>query len=442
MEPVVKSDLHPEPSPTTGPVTEAERILTLDVLRGFALFGILMVNMPFFGMPFMRTLTDPELVQAPPLEQAAFLFVKTFFEYKFVSLFSLLFGIGFVVLLTRSGGRGEAFRPSYLRRIGVLAAIGLAHALLLWHGDILLLYAIVALLLLRWRDLPVRTLLRRSAAFLLVATTLGALAFGGQLLAKRAAGERMEAAYAKARGAIAAGEAPDGAEAMLRSEFDPANPIWQHAEQRAFRDGPLANALLFRAACYAMFLVHSLFGFGWHVLAMFLLGAAMMKSGFLLPGWRAWHRRLAFLALPAGLLLEAAHAWSYWAGGYAVSAAVAVTYPLHEIGSVLTMLGYVGVICLAVQGGAPAWLTNPVSAAGRMALTVYLSQTVISTAVMYWWGFGMFGSFSRVEMIGLTIVLYAVLAAASVLWLRAARFGPMEWIWRGLSYRTWQPLMR
>jgi uncharacterized protein len=428
--------------PGAGPVTERERIVTLDVLRGFALFGILMVNMPFFSLPFMQGIFDPSLAEGPVSEQAAFLFVKLFFEYKFVSLFSLLFGIGFAVQLSRARARGGPFVGIYLRRIGILFLIGLAHALLLWFGDILLFYSVIALALLLCRNLSPRTLIYLAAGALAVGLFLALLNHGAQQLSVHFAGEQMQQRYAEAQAALDEGRRSSGIKAVSEAQFDPNNPIWQDGELRAFRDGPFADAMTFRLITYAFAVVHTIFGFGWHILAMFLLGAAMMKAGFFRADRRHWHRRLAMIALPIGLIFEAAHAASYAMGGYGFSPGITLTLPLHEIGSVLLMLGYVGVICLIVSSGALKRLTDAIAAAGRMALTVYLSQTIIATGIMYWWGLGWFGSVNRVQMIGLTILIYIALVLLSVLWLRAFCFGPLEWLWRTLTYLKLQPIRR
>lgn len=428
--------------PATGPVTERERIITLDVLRGFALFGILMVNMPFFAMPFILVFFDPSLAEGPIGERLAFSLVKLFFEYKFISLFSLLFGIGFVVQLTRATARGGSFIPQYLRRIIILFLIGFIHAIGLWYGDILLMYSIAAVVLLFCASLSSRTLFILAIVSLLIGTVLSFGINGLQYVATEMGVEQAERSYAQAEEVLAGENVPSGFNAIEQAQFDPNNPIWTDAELRAYRDGPLSDALAFRSITYAFALIFAAFGYGWHVLAMFLLGAAMMKSNFFAPEKRHWHRRLALIALPIGLLLEGIVTAAHWMAGHEASLGVMLTLPLHELGSVLLMLGYVGAICLIVHAGLVKWLTTPIAAAGRMALTVYLSMTIITTGIMYWWGLGWFGSFNRVELIGLVIIIYAALVIFSVLWLKAFRFGPLEWLWRVMTYLKLQPIRR
>lgn len=423
-----------------GPVREHDRIITLDVLRGVALFGILMVNMPFFAMPFMHIFLDPTLAEGPLSERLAFAFVKVFFEYKFISLFSLLFGIGFVVQLTRMQARGGPFVSVYLRRLGILFLIGLIHAIGLWFGDILLMYSVIGVALLLCASFSPRVLMALAALALVVGMVFGLMMGGLQYLAMAADADRIEQRYASAEEIVAEGDAPSGFAAIKEVQFDPGNPIWIDAERRAFRDGPLGDALAFRAVIYGYAVLFSVFGYGWHVLAMFLLGAALMKLNFFAAAKRHWHMRLACIALPIGLLLEAIAVAAWWHGDFEYSLATVLMTPLHEIGSVLLMLGYVGVVILIVHGGLLAWLTEAIAAAGRMALTVYLGETLLATGIMYWWGLGLFDSFNRVELIGIALLIYTALVVFSVLWLNVFRFGPLEWLWRSLTYLRVQPM--
>jgi len=434
----------PDPAPDTPaePLPFHERIIALDVLRGCALFGIFMVNMPFFALPLMQSFHDPALADGPVSERLARAFVSLFFEYKFISLFSLLFGIGFVVQTRRgSSSYASGFTFRYLRRLGILFLIGLVHALGLWFGDILLIYAVTGLILLPLVRCTPKVLTILAAVALSIGTFLGTgftvLQYAGQQMNRDA----LARTYEEASAIVAAGEAPAGLSAMTRSQFDPGNPIWQDAETRAFRDGPFADAMAFRATNYAFAVVVALFHYGWHVLAMFLLGAALMKVDFFASHRADWHRRLVFFALPAGLLLEGIVTAHNWSGGQ-MTLTTALLLPVHEVGSILTMLGYVGVICLIAARPGASFITRPIATTGRMALTVYLAETIIATAIMYWWGFGRFGSLTRVEMIGLVIAIYACLVAASVVWLRCFRFGPMEWLWRTLTYMRPQPFIR
>lgn len=427
------------------PVGESERLLSLDVLRGFALLGILMVNMQSFTMPFMRMMHDPSLADGPLSEKLASAFVKTFFEYKFISMFSLLFGAGFAVQLMRAEARtgaGKSVIPVYIRRLFVLMLFGAAHAFGLWYGDILLVYALGGFGLLLFGFFKPKTLLIIAGVFLAVGILLSLLSGLAQVLMMGAAGEQMAQRYEEGAALVASGEAKRGFDGIQQAQWDPNNPIWSYAETMAFKEGPFTDALAFRVVSYAFMFMAGIFSFFWHVFAMFLLGAAMMKLQFFSPSRAVWHKRLVLIALPVGLLLELANAVQGWISGYDFSIMTIVMLPLHEIGSVVLCLGYIGVWCMIVDRG---WL-KPVTAAianvGRMALTNYIMQTVVSTFLMYWWGLAWFGDVSRVQMIQLVLAIYASQLALSVAWMSVFRMGPLEWLWRTLTYLRPQPILR
>jgi uncharacterized protein len=304
-------------------VREPQRILGLDVLRGLAIFGIYMVNMQFFALPFMHIFGYGELADATLREQVAWGVVKVFFEFKFISLFSLLFGMGLAMQLMRASAAGRSFAPLHLRRMGVLAVFGLLHGLLLWYGDILFLYAIVGTFLLLLLPLPPRTLLIIAAISIGLSVVLATGCGSIQVMAKQMQGQ---AAGPPAAGATGVDPAPPveeigpeelglevpperGWRAVLTSQFDPSRDVWIDGEIAAYKDGPFLDALAFRAVTYGFALIAAPFTYGWRVAGMFLLGAALMKLEFFRPDRRPWYGRLALFGLGVGLPLELLSAW-------------------------------------------------------------------------------------------------------------------------------------
>lgn len=437
----------PQPQPLA-PVAAHERIFALDVLRGFALLGIFMVNMPFFSMPFMSAVWDPSLAEAPASEQISWAIVKVFFEYKFVSMFSLLFGVGFTVQLMRAKARGGNFVPVYLRRMAVLFAMGLIHALLIWYGDILLIYSVIGLALFISIPLKSKALIGAAAAVL----TFGAiLAVGMAALTMLAPSFEPPASDTSQDEGVqeqTSSEVSPPAQPRRRladldarnGEFDPNSEAWKEVETNAFKHGPFIEAMLLRAVSYAYTIVFTMLGFGWHILAMFLLGAALMKLDFFSARFVGWHRALAFGLFPLGLAIEGASAYWSWGEAFEMGWHFVVVAGLHEFSSVFMSLGYVGIWCLIVHSGALRAVTKAFSNLGRMALTNYLLQSLTATFLMYWWGLGWFGDVSRAQQIGLVISIYLGQMLLSALWLRVFTIGPMEWLWRSLTYLRPQPL--
>jgi uncharacterized protein len=440
-----------------GPIREGERVLALDVLRGFAILGIFFVNMQFFGLPLMRVVADPALADGPIAERLAWAFVKVFCEYKFISLFSILFGIGLVVQMTRAEAKERKFVPVFLRRILVLGAIGFVHAFGMWYGDILLMYAIIALPLLLMRKLRPKTLLVIAVA-LVVASSVFALGCGALQFAFGAppgeAAAQVEAADPDAADVAAeptdAADAepaedavpPRGWAAIEAAQGDPSQDVWLEAETAAYREGPLLDALTFRAITYGYAFLSVAFGLGWRVLAMFLLGAALMRLGFFGAEREPWQKRMVVWGLALGLPLEIAAAAIIWGFDFQLGWHSIVAQALHDWGSLGLCLAYLGGVTLLVRRGVMgpvAWLLSRV---GRLALSAYLAETIVATTIMYWWGFARFATIGHLAQIGLVLVVYAAIAVACAVWLRFFTIGPFEWLWRTLTYGRIQPMLR
>jgi uncharacterized protein len=424
-----------------GPIPARDRIITLDVLRGFAVLGILFVNMPFFAMPLALASGTEGLADAPVREQMSWAIVETLVTYKFLSLFSLLFGAGLVVQMARAEAKGRRFVPLYLRRLAVLAAFGLAHGLLLWYGDILLRYAVLGLLPLLMRKARPRTLL--TVAVVLVA---GEAMFSSGCLSLQVASERWApAAQSQSEPPVdaAANEKPlRGLAAIVAANGEPSDERWMAAEIEAYKHGPAADALAFRSVSWAYVLLDAAFLRGWRIAGLFLLGAALMKLGFFLPQQRRWQRRLFLGGVAIGLPLELGAVGMLMANDHAVNFATATAALMHGLGSFALCLGYAGGVCLLAGAGRPRWLCTPLARVGRLTLSVYLLQSVVAAAIMYWWGWGRFGDFTRTELLALVVAICIALTALSAVWLRFFAIGPFEWLWRTLTYGRRQPLLK
>ena len=403
------------------PVTASERIQLLDILRGFALFGIFLMNIEFFS----RSLLDVSTGIEPGLSAPSWLadaFVYTFVRGKFWTLFSLLFGMGFAVMLARAQAAGRPFVALYLRRTVGLLLIGLAHGLFLWSGDILFSYALTAFaLLLFFRNTPVPRLWKWGTFFYGLLVLLMLLGAAG--MAAVAADPQVGAANAEAAAAIAA----------LRD-----------AETTTYASGTYADA---NAVRLTYFLHH--FGNNGFlvpmVLGMFLVGAWLVRSGAMADP--AAHRRLFVrLALWGGVLGLAITSWSLAIDPdpamdpAAPSAAPMVAMALHMLGSPLMALAYVGIVVLAWQSGA-RWL-GVLAPAGRMALTNYLLQSLVGTLLFYGYGLGLWGDVSRAGQTLVVVVVFALQVVASRWWLDRFRFGPVEWLWRAFTYLQRPPMRR
>lgn len=461
---------------TTGPVPITRRINAIDAVRGFALIGILMVNMQFFSEPF-----GDYLRQAPPpgsstADLVAFYGVKTFAEGKFYPLFSMLFGIGLALQWRRAEESGRKFLGTGLRRLAALGVLGLMHGFLIWYGDILFLYSTAGfvLLLLLVNRAKAKTLAFVGAGLMGVALLM-TLEYGaiGALTLPQQPAETNATPAPELQGGEPSPETPlaespvedpqDAAESnepvASESDMTPMDRaiallldrkqwrgvglplstlVWMEAEEEAYRDGPYRQALFFRASSYVFYLIFCMFGFWWHVAAMFCFGAAMLKAGLFEPRHAHWMRRLAVIGLAVGVPLNVL---------YAMMPTIAPTWAFLAFGQSILMIGgpilslaCLGAISWLIQSGKLALVTDTLSKVGRMALTNYLLQSTIATGVFYHWGLGLFGQTMPAQRVGIVLAIYAVNIIVSLLWLRVFRFGPMEWLWRTMTYMRPQPL--
>ena len=407
------------------PVAASERIELLDVLRGFALLGIFLMNIEFFSRSLLDVSTgiEPGL---PGLSWLADAFVYTFVRGKFWTLFSLLFGMGFAVMLARAQAAGRPFTALYLRRTVGLLLIGLAHGLFVWSGDILFSYALAAFaLLLFFRNTPVSRLWKWGIAL-----------YGLLVLLMLVGAAGMLAAAADPQALAEASEANAGASAAVEA--------LRESERVAYASGSYAEANAVRLAYFLQHVGNNAFLVPM-VLGMFLVGAWMVRSGAMADP--AAHRRLFVrLAWWGGLLGLALTAWSIAIDPdpkmdpALPAAAPMAAMALHMAGSALMAVGYIGVVVLAWQAGA-RWL-GVLAPAGRMALTNYLLQSLVGTLLFYGYGLGLWGDVSRAGQTLIVFVVFALQVAASHWWLARFRFGPMEWVWRSFTYLQLPPMRR
>lgn len=406
----------------TGPVQENERIETIDVLRGFALFGILLVNIGFFAFP----LSEPFYLapDAGSLDATLHWLTAWLAQGKFYPLFSLLFGMGFAMQMDRADARGLQGRSIHARRLAVLFLIGIVHALLIWAGDILTVYAVLGFVLLLFAHAPARSLMIAAIA-----------SYGLQLLLTGMFMFAMAAVYAN----------PEAASETLR-DFDAARNemLALRADAwTAYSSGTFMDVTRIRMREFGMMLQNLAF-FGFQILGMFLLGAWFGRNRILANPLR--HRRLLktllVLSVVVGLPVSFVFANLHASVDYLVpSPVMAQSFFLNLIAGPLIALGYLAVIVFAMQSRAAGAL-RLLAPVGRMALSNYLLQSLVCTLIFYSYGFGLFAQPGTSALVVLVFSLFAVQVVLSHWWLTRFRFGPAEWLWRSFVYLELQPLRR
>lgn len=485
--PTSSTPIFPPPAAPPAPIARAERIRGIDIARGLALLGILLVNVRFFFAPFASGLRPVQVDSMPvpdAFDIAAWAFVETFATFKCISLFSMLFGFGLALQAARLEAAGRSRWGFGLRRLAVLLVVGLLHGFVVWYGDILALYSVLGVGVLVALALPSRWLLRVAGlmAALLLLLSIGAAtvqyvtASHPQWFQRPAAataeapdageatdpgepikrGEPIEprepadslaadpprptdsSGPGESAGATEAGTAPRGVDAMLAAGFDFNSPEWMEGEIAAYRDGPFVHALAFRAISYAIALLAAPFGYGWHAFAMMLFGAWAYRTGLFAgeetsPGASRRRRWLAAACIVLGTPLAIGGVLPWLLLGLESPLALALHTVFLELGGLVLPIGYA---CAIVEYGPrlPRVLAVALERAGRMAMTIYLCESLVCVTLASWWGFGWFGSMQDGRLTIVAVAVWASLVMGAALWLGRYRIGPAEWLWRRLSY--------
>ena len=407
----------PAESTDAAPVAAGARIDAIDVLRGFALLGILVMNVQAFAMPGAAYFNPTAYGDLEGANLHVWLAGRMLADQKFMTIFSMLFGAGIALMAGRAEARGDA-RPAHYRRMAWLAVIGLLHAHLLWAGDILFLYAVCGMLVYPLRRQPPGRLLVLGAASLAVASVWSV-------------GTGLSLPYWS-----------EAERAALEADLWRPTPARIEAELAAYRGGWLAQQPV-RSAGALLFETLLLITWGlWRAGGLMLIGMALFRRD-VFSARRSPRFYAALIAVAAavglplqawGIALDFERGWTLWSFFLGVQ--------LNYWPSIAVGLGYVGGVMLACRTAALRRFTRPFAAVGRTALTNYLLQTLLCTTVFYGHGLGWFGSVDRLGQMGVAAGVWAVQLVVSPLWLRRFRFGPAEWAWRSLTYGTRLPIRR
>ena len=418
-----------------GPVTSTERIATLDTIRGVALFGILLVNITAFGLP--EAYFDPSNSggsEGAPLY--AWLVTETFFEGTQRSLFALLFGAGVILLTSRLEARGLGIEVAdiYYRRNIWLVVFGMVHAyVLLWDGEILFQYGIIALFLFPLRRALPRTLLALGVGALLISFAW--------LLADYVEIRDISAASEKAWAVVDAGGEPTDEQMRAieawEEELEEAKPDEEQLQEAIDeRSGSYWTFMKANASQVAETQTWDFYRFVFlDVFAMMVCGMALFKLGLLterLPLKVYW--LMILVGYGVGLAANVHEARTILGADFGVLAfaRAEVTY---DVGRVGVTAGHLGLLLLYCRSGRTGWLKTRLAAVGRMALTNYVMHSVICLFVFSGIGLGLFGKLQRHELYVVVAGICLFQLVVSPIWLRHYRFGPVEWVWRSLTYR-------
>jgi uncharacterized protein len=414
------------------PIAQQERIATLDILRGWAIFGVLLMDIEALYMPSAAW---------SGTDQGVHSFLAIFGESKFWTLLSFLFGLGFSMQLFRSEGRGREFIARYRRRLLALVLIGAAQWLLLrWGGHFLIVYGAMGFLLLALRGLPSRTVLPVAIALMLIPL---AYADGLNLIRER------RLANPETRAEVLGADAERGAAgAALRAEAVRGG----YLQRLGFRAKTLYRGYIGNAyeSLAGGFINPPLTYVNWlPQLGLFLIGMYVGRRRILqdIPGHLPLIRRVLVWGLALGLAAGAVRYSLTCATGECWPDRSNQTYATHLLIAVLRRFGdptlafaYGAALVLLAQNRLWLKLFAPLAAAGRMALTNYLLMGLLMGVLVPTFGLGIYRRIGPTLASALAVAIFATLMLLSTWWLKHFRFGPAEWFWRTLTYGKLQPM--
>ena len=407
------------PAPAAAaPVAAGERIVSLDVLRGVAILGILLMNIQGFSMIEAAYLNPTAYGDLTGVNRLVWTLSHLFADLKFISIFSMLFGAGIVLFSKRLEAAGRRPASLHYRRVFWLLVIGLAHGFLLWYGDILTAYALVALVAFLFRKVRPLPLLIVGLVVVSVSSLLYLL------------------------GAASMPYAPPEA-------FETISYFWQPSaeavadEVAAYRGSWIEQMSHRMPSMIASLTIVFWMNFVWRVGGLMLVGMALFKWGVLsAERSRRFYAALATVGLAVGFPLIGLGIVRRFASGWSIEYAFFNGAQYNYWGSLFVALAYVGLVMLWVRSRPLGRLGRAFAAAGRMAFTNYLMQTVICTTIFYGHGFGLFGSMERSGQILIVFAVWVFQLWFSTVWLERFRFGPVEWLWRTLTYLKPPPMRR
>ena len=398
--------------------TSEQRYISLDAMRGFAVMGILAMNIISFAMPEWAYITPAAYGGDSLADKIAWFFAFIFIDGKMRGLFSLLFGASLMLVIDRATDKGESAAQVHYRRMAWLAVFGLAHYFFIWFGDILFLYAIIGMIAFRFRNWPPQRLVKIACIIFAVGLALWGIQFGALQIFQYFA-TRPDATADMAR--------------QLRELMDSADLAFNIAPDLALHRSSYAAITMDRLDEWSTPLILVVQSIG-ETLPLMMIGMAMQKSGFMTGNWDAIdYRRWVMRTLPVGLLLTLVLGVWIVAVDFDRITALAVFFFWGAIPRIMLTVGYAAVLILIIQRYQNHPMLARVAATGRAAFSNYLGTSIVMTTIFYGYGFGLFGHVGRAGLWVFVLGAWAVMLLWSKPWLMKFHYGPLEWLWRSLA---------
>ncbi|MWV27267.1 DUF418 domain-containing protein [Aurantiacibacter rhizosphaerae] len=409
------------------PATAAERIASLDLIRGVAVLGILAANIVGFGMPW-SAYSWPTAFLTGHDATSDWLWVAQFVlvDGKMRGLFTLLFGAGMALFMERAWARGDGLGLQ-ARRLAILLVFGLIHFFLIWRGDILVLYSVAGFAAMFFLRMTAGKLLTLGLIGYVVGALFFSLTLGSTYFIT-------ETAFGQAEGMGEARAAVDAAQQQELDENASEIPIMQ--------DGSYGDIVSHTFAEHAADPINIILFMVLETVPLMLIGMAFYRLGWFDPGGEVGRRRMwGWGLLIVGTVLNVLLALWVKDGGFSYWGTQAATSAFAMLPRLPMILGLA--LLLAIYGStATGWLAQRLSAAGRVAFTNYIGTSVLMMLVFHPWAGGLWGDLTRPQLYLVVLFGWAVMLAWSTPWLARFRYGPLEWLWRCLTYGRLFPLRR
>ena len=405
----------------------AVRHISLDAMRGFAVMGILAMNIVAFAMPFWAYITPLAYGGETAAERGAWLVSYVLIDGKMRGFFSLLFGASMMLIIESSDAKGESAAKVHYSRMAWLALFGLAHYYLIWFGDILFLYAVAGSLAFLFHDWAPRRLIKWA----LIIFGIHLLLFGLQFI-----GLQVMQFFATQPGA--SGELVEQFKEITTSpDFD-----FDTARQLALHRGHYASIVAEKLDNWSDPFIGLVQTIG-ETMPLMMIGMALKKNGFMTGEWEhADYIRWARKMIVPGLILSILVGVMIMMTNYDKITAIAAFFIWSAIPRTMLTIGYSAVLIVLIEKYAESGPISRVATVGQVAFTNYLGTSILMTMIFYGYGFGLFGYVGRIELWAFVFGAWVVMLLWSKPWLTRFRYGPLEWLWRSLARMKLQPLAR
>jgi len=392
------------------PVNLSSRIISLDVLRGFALLGILIMNVQHFSMPGAAYINPDAYGDLNGINKWVWVFSHILASEKFMSIFSLLFGAGILLFTENAVAKEHRAGPLHYRRMFWLFVFGMIHAYLIWSGDILVAYSLCGMLAFVFKKKQPQTLIWISLVFLLVPFVIYLMGYFSMPYWSKEEYQHTLQSWKPLQD-------------VINKEITVMQGGWMMQMESRVPASIFMQTFIFVMEVF------------WRVMSMMLLGMALYKWKILsAERTYGFYTRMMVIGLLAGFSLSGLGVILNFNTGWEVRGSMFLFKHLNYFGSVAIALGYTAMIMLLVKSARCLHFKNILAATGRMAFSNYILMSLIGTFIFYGHGLALFGTVERKFQVLIMMGIWLVVMIISPLWLKYFRFGPLEWLWRSLTY--------